>query len=377
MVVVYGLERMTFEVLRLLRERGARVHCIVNSWGNERIVALAEEIGASWSIGRYWYGFGRQLLNPVKLMQFALDSLITSLGLVRDAWHFRPTYIFMPEFVSILRNVPALALLRCLGVLVVFEVANAPAIGPFYRRLWRWVVNPFVDQFVCNSSFTERELLACGIPARKVSYVYNCAPTRASPLVDCPHRDPGKIIYVGQIIPEKGIDLLLEAVSLVVLRGHDVRLDVVGEINGTVPPAYASFRERLLARAKQPDLAGRTKFLGWREDVPALLATAAIHCCPSRPEIREGFGLVSIEAKLAGLPSVVFPSGALPELIRHREDGWICSEVTAEGLAEGIEYFLDDRDRLERAGRTARASAARFSRGRFQDGWLQVFSVPK
>src|SRR3989442_9978875 len=41
MVIVAGLERLTFETLRVLKERGAAVHCVVNSWENHRIVALA------------------------------------------------------------------------------------------------------------------------------------------------------------------------------------------------------------------------------------------------------------------------------------------------------------------------------------------------
>src|SRR5439155_11135154 len=55
MVSVTGLERMTFEVLRVVRRRGGSVHCVVNDWENHRIVPLAERIGASWSVGSYRY----------------------------------------------------------------------------------------------------------------------------------------------------------------------------------------------------------------------------------------------------------------------------------------------------------------------------------
>ena len=47
MVLVGGLERMTFEILGVLRKRGAVVHCIVNWWDNSRIVALAEGHGTT------------------------------------------------------------------------------------------------------------------------------------------------------------------------------------------------------------------------------------------------------------------------------------------------------------------------------------------
>jgi glycosyltransferase involved in cell wall biosynthesis len=154
-----------------------------------------------------------------------------------------------------------------------------------------------------------------------------------------------------------------------------VRLDVVGDMEGWVSNSYTGYREKLRARAAATDLAGRVSFLGYREDVPGLLAGASIHCCPSLPAQREGFGVVNIEAKQAGIPSVVFPTGALPEIVAHGVDGWLCDSPTAAALAEGIEYFLADPVRLERAGLAARASLERFSRERFAEAWWRVFRI--
>jgi glycosyltransferase involved in cell wall biosynthesis len=380
MSLVSGLEFMTFEVLRTLRARGAAVHSILNTWANwdrpqepHVIAGLAERIGASWSTGYYWYGFERRSRNPLKLGQLMWDILRTSGGLLRDAWHFRPSHVDLPDYLAVLRNAPALMLLRMVGCRVVFRLGNAPEPGPFYRRVWRYGVNPFVDRFVCNSRFTETELLAHGIPSHKVSRIYNCAPSRPEPDLSDIRRDAHRIIYVGQIIPEKGVDLVLDALAILVGRGHDVALDVVGEIEGWAPPPYARHREALVARAGLPDLTGRVRFLGWRTDVPDLLARASLLCCPSRPEQREGFGLVVLEAKLAGVPGIVCPTGALPELIEHGEDGWVASEVSAAALAEGLEYFLKDPVRLQRARHAARRSAERFSRERFAEAWWAVF----
>ena len=372
MVTISGLERMTFEVLGVLRERGAVVHCIVNSWENHRVVALAEQIGATWSTGYYWYPF-RRTLHPWSLAQFAWDIAMTSGGLLRDARRLRATHVLVPEFSSAIRNAPALALLRLFGARVILRLGNAPEAGPFYRRVWRRAIDPFVDRFVCNSRFTRRELLAHGIRPGKAALVYNAVPTRAGAVGSRGLRDHRRVIYIGQIIPEKGLNVLLDAAGLLAARGHDVRLDVVGDMEGWVSPSYAGYREKVVARAAAPDLAGRVRFLGHREDVPALLAAAGVHCCPSLPAVREGFGVVTIEAKQAGVPSVVFPTGAQPELIEHGRDGWVCRAATAEALAEGLAYFLSDPDRLERAGRAARESVPRFGRERFADGWWSVF----
>jgi len=254
------------------------------------------------------------------------------------------------------------------------HVHNAPAPGRFYRRLWRWAVNPLVSRFVCCSEETRARLVEHGLPAEKMSVIENIAPLRSRRAVADVAPDRGTVVYVGQIIPEKGVDLLLDALALVRARGYEARGVIVGQMEGWVAADYAGYRERLVTRAAAPDLAGEVRFLGWRDDVPSLLAAAGIHCLPSRPEMREGMPLVCLEAKSAGVPSVVSPVGSLPAIVHHRVDGFVCRGVSAEALAEGIEYFLADPARWERARSAARASVNRFDPERFGAAWWSVFT---
>ena len=372
MVSVFGLERMSFEVLRTLRENGAAVHCIVNRWQSSRVVDLADDVGASWSTGYYWYELRRRATVGARV-QALWDVFRTSLDLLGDAWRFRPTHVFAPEFNAIVRSAPALWILRRLGVRVVFRLGNAPESGRFYRYLWRFVIDPCVDQYAPNSRFIEQELLAHGIAARKARVIYNTVPRRSFSW-QTPKPVPGRILFVGQIIPSKGVDILLEAVAQLRRRNLDVSVDIVGDIEGWEHPGYAGYRSRVRARAQEADLAGCVRFLGFREDVPALMATASVHCLPSRPEQKEGFTVTTLEAKHAGLPSVVTRSGALPEMVRHQIDGWICGETTAPAIAEGLEYFLTDPARARLAGEEARAWERAFSRSRFASEWAEVFA---
>jgi glycosyltransferase involved in cell wall biosynthesis len=372
MVSVFGLERMSFEVLRTLRENGAAVHCIVNSWQSSRVVDLADDLGASWSTGYYWYELRRRATLGAWL-QAGWDVFRTSLDLLADARRFRPTHVFAPEFNAIVRSAPALWVLRRFGVRVVLRLGNAPESGRFYRYLWRYVIDCCVDQYAPNSRFIEQELLDHGIAEQKSRVVYNTVPRRSHAWV-ARQPAPGRVIFVGQIIPQKGVDLLLEAIAELRRSNRGVTLDVVGDIDGWEHPGYAGYRARLRARAEQPDLAGCVRFLGLREDVPALMAAASVHCLPSRPEQKEGFTVTTLEAKHAGLPSVVTRSGALPEMVRHRIDGWLCREVTASAIAQGIDYFLSDPERARRAGEEARAWERGFSRSRFASEWADVFA---
>lgn len=374
MVIVAGLERMTFEVLRILRERDVPVHCIVNAWENHRIIPLVQQIGASWSTGRYLRPINRRMLNPSKLGSGLWDIFLTSFALIWDSCRFRPTHILVPEFIAALRNGPALLFLRVLGVKVILRLGNPPPAGSSYRILWKNVINRLVSHFVCNSRYTMGELLRCGVPASKVSYIHNTSPTRLHASSGSVQRDWRKVVFVGQLIPEKGLHVLLDAIGLLVSRGRDVRLDVVGDLERWEPPSFAGYRDRLLLRAIKPDLAGRVNFLGYQDDVQRILRMAGIHCCPSQPEQREGFGVVNLEAKMAGIPSVVTPTGALPELIRHGTNGWICSDVSADALADGIDKFLTDRSLALAAGQEAFLSLENFKREAFAQSWWEVFS---
>jgi glycosyltransferase involved in cell wall biosynthesis len=373
MVTPGGLERMTFEVLRVLRDQGMAAHCIVNGWENYRITPLAESSGASWSVGPYWHSLRRQL-SPASVLKMSAEIVRVSADLARVSRRVQPTHVLVPEFTAVLRNLPALLWLRARGVRVVARLGTAPPAGRFYGRLWRWLIDPVVDHYVANSEFTRQELRAHGIAAGKIDMIENMSPRRREPPAEVA-RVPGRVIYVGQIIPGKGLDVLLEAIALLRRRGVDATLDVVGQIDGWEAPEYTGHRAALRERAKQPDLDGAVDYLGFREDVPALLARASVHCCPSLPELREGFGLVVLEAKLAALPSVVTPSGNLPEMIDHRRDGWICERADSGAVADGLEYFLRRPDELAAAGRAAMASADRYNERRFAAAWTRVFAT--
>ena len=373
MVIPGGLERMTFAALGACREQGAAVHVVVNGWASRGIVSLAEQAGAAWSTGRYLVPF-RRSASPALLARMVVDTVGTSAGLLRDAWRFTPTHVLVPEWMAVLRNWPALAWLRLRGCLVVMRLGNAPDEGRFHAALWRWAVAPFVDRFVANSQFIAGEVRRTGIDPARIEVIYN-TPSRA-PLAESPGPvDRTRVVYVGQVIPPKGVESLLEAVALVAARGLPITLEVLGDVDGWESPSYQGYRARVRARAQKPDLAGRVVFAGHRDDVIARLAMGAVHVCPSLPSQREGLAGTVLEAKLAGVPSVVTPTGSLPELVRHGVDGWIASAATAEAIAEGLTHFLADPGVRDRAGDEARRSLQQFSREAFSSGWARVCGV--
>ena len=359
MVIVSGLERMTFEVLRVIRERGGVVHCVVNNWENHRIVPLAERIGASWSTGFYTFGFSRRTLNPIRHAQSLWEIVRTSAGLLRDALRFRPTHVLVPEYTAILRNAPALALLRLSGVRIVFRIGNAPERGQVYDLLWRRVLPPLVTTFVPNSRFSYGRLQETGVPARKITLIRNALSRRV--VRDQTDEDVVRlaaarptVLTVGQIAPFKGTHLAVEAALGLIAEGHDIQAIIAGALP-ICPADLVTYVQHLQERIAVAGAGDRIHFVGGRENVPAIMRASFVLAAPILQE--ETFGNVVLEARSVGLPVVTFARGGLGELVTHRQTGYICPTADLAGLSEGLHYFLTQPGERDRASANSLAAA--------------------
>ena len=84
-------------------------------------------------------------------------------------------------------------------------------------------------------------------------------------------------------------------------------------------------------------------------------------------------GLVAVEAKSAGIPSIVFPSGGLKELIKHGTDGWVTQSKGVDELADALQYYLLNPEITEEQGRNARNSLKALQMDSFSERWLNVY----
>jgi glycosyltransferase involved in cell wall biosynthesis len=341
MVMVSGLERMTFEVLGVARRRGAAVHCILNGWENHRIVELAERIGATWSTGFYWYSFSSRPRTPLQVLPLVWDSVRTSAGLARVAIRFKPTHVLTPDYAAVLRNAPVLAILKMLRVRVVFRIANAPERGRIHDVLWRHVLPPFVTKFVPNSRFSYGRLQETGVPERKLTLIRNALSRRELTTADEEvvrlAASRLTILAVGQIAPFKGTHLLIEAMLELLAEGFDAQAIIVGALPQW-PAELVEYTARLREQLASAGASDRVHFVGNRENVLEIMKASYVLAAPITQE--ETFGNVALEARSVGLPVVTFARGGLTELVSHRRTGYLCETADLPGLLTGLRYFL-------------------------------------
>jgi glycosyltransferase involved in cell wall biosynthesis len=164
---------------------------------------------------------------------------------------------------------------------------------------------------------------------------------------------------VGRLDQVKGHSYLLDAFTMVAPRFADLCLVLVGD--GELLP-------ELRSRTQDAALTDRVLFLGWREDVPALLHALDVFVFPS---LSEGMGRALVEAMAAGLPIVATRVCSIPEVLADGEAGLLVEPASAPALAQGIERLLRD---PELRGRLAKAARER-ARGYSIEAMLQKIEV--
>lgn len=139
------------------------------------------------------------------------------------------------------------------------------------------------------------------------------------------------VFYVGRIVFEKGLDLLLDAAVKVLARKEKVKFIIAGK------GAYAG---HLHDRAKQMGLYHKFYFTGYINDLTrnALFSTADVAVFPS---LYEPFGIVALEAMAAGTPVVVTDTGGLGEVVHHGKNGLKAFPNNPESLADNILWILN------------------------------------
>jgi glycosyltransferase involved in cell wall biosynthesis len=163
------------------------------------------------------------------------------------------------------------------------------------------------------------------------------------------------LVFVGRLVREKGVEVLLEAMPEVLAAHPEAKLVVAG----------GGWRGHLEERAKALGVGGKVAFAGFvpEEELPLLYAVAEVAVYPS---LYEPFGIVALEAMAAGVPVVTSDAGGLREVVRHGETGLQTWANNPGSLAWGIKQVLSD----GRLAARLREAGAREVRQRY--GWEAI-----
>jgi phosphatidylinositol alpha-1,6-mannosyltransferase len=202
------------------------------------------------------------------------------------------------------------------------------------------------DRVVANSGAVAQRLRALGL-ARDVAIVF--PGVDPFPLARRPAPAP-TVVFVGRLVARKGIDRLIDAVAL--LRDRNIALHVVGS---------GPQRDVLVARARDAGIGDKVLFSGAVDDGARNEALARAWCfaMPARREGGdiEGFGIVYLEAAMAGLATIGGRDCGAEDAIEDGVTGLLVDGNNTDAIASAIAALIDDPARAAAMGIAGRERA--------------------
>ena len=333
--------------------------------------ALAREISVQLAT-RGWKNVLCFLAPPADAVREYLSLPNVAIEVLPDSWklaweptrglahilaRYHPEIVHM-QFTGFISPYPWLA--KYFGVKKVFftDQSSRPEghvsrRAPLWRRIGTRVANYPLDRVVCISDYVRDCWVSSDVlPAGRFVRIYNSVD--ASPCAadgrevrrkyGIPEGRP-VVLQVSWVIPEKGFDDLLAAARLVADQNPAVHFLMAGE---------GADRQRLMTETVKAGLEGHVTWTGivTKPVETGLYAAADVVCQVSRWE--EAFGYVIAEALASGRPVIGTRTGAIPELVRHGQTGFLVERRNPTELAGRILELLGDpalRRRMGEAGR--------------------------
>ncbi len=181
-----------------------------------------------------------------------------------------------------------------------------------------------------------------------------------------PRVPAGEDAIVGtacRLVPTKGIDTLIRSIPVLRDQIPTVRLEIAG-----AGPDQA----RLESLVRDFGLSDRVKFLGWQDNLAAIMAHWAVFALPS---MDEGLPIVVLEAMGSSLPVVASARGGLPEVVEDGRTGWLVPPNDPEAVADRLRRLLLNREQRQAMGAAGRVRVLQhFSSARMVDEIARIYS---
>jgi colanic acid/amylovoran biosynthesis glycosyltransferase len=230
------------------------------------------------------------------------------------------------------------------------DVTSAPMMGGIKGFAYRVRIRRAfrsASQVLAVSEFTAAKAISLGAPPEKVKIHHI-----GIPIKEVTPREETKydLVFVGRLVPIKGVIDLIEAVRILKRRGrNDIRTVIVGD---------GPLRQSLEQAASNDNLP--ISFLGAMEPtiLPSILSRSRIFVAPSNTTKEghaEGFGMVFLEAAAQSLPVVAYRHGGVTESVKGDVTGLLVQEGNVPALADAIASLLDDETFARRLGCAGRA----------------------
>lgn len=219
---------------------------------------------------------------------------------------------------------------------------------PLLTGLYRWVtprayraaalvitLSPFMQDLAIKGGAEARRVAVMpnGIDPSAIGLATDAAPSRQKLERKSKREKAGlNILFVGRLSPEKGVDVLLEACSLIRKEGVEFFLNVVGG---------GPDMDVLRLLAARSGIADCIRFVGSvpRKELADWYSDADVVCLPSRSDSFPG---VMLEALVSGTPVVGSRTGGIPAVVADGENGILVDTGSPRSLANALKKIAEE-----------------------------------
>ncbi len=329
-----GSELRISKMVEYLLSQGHEVDVLCGKWWEGD--APEHLIGVPFN--RRIYRGGRSTMSALSFTLSAAREMPRLRGRY-DIVEFNMSPMLHLSLIGLARRMPALRSAKMVGMLheawqeYWFEYAGLVAGAAGYLLEHHAVFS--LDRVITISEFNRRRFERWGVDPDRVSVIrpgVDIGTIGASP----PSPTTSDLIFVGRLVRDHRVDLLVEAVRCLKERGRTVRLVVVGG-----GPELDALR----SQATRQEVSEQIIFTGLLEshrEVYGLMKSSKVFVFPSAPH--GGWSIACVEGNAAGLPIVTVGPGEIgtpAELVQTHANGLVAREHTAESMAESIETLLD------------------------------------
>ena len=202
-----------------------------------------------------------------------------------------------------------------------------------------WMLTYEATDVIVNSNFMKNDLQRLfGLPFEKINVISNGVNLTTYNGVERDYTfrrqyalDNEKIIlFMGRLVFEKGVQHLINSMKKILTYYHDSKLVIAGK---------GGMMDELKAQVEALGISDKVYFTGYlnAKEVAKIYKCSDVAVFPST---YEPFGIVALEAMLAGVPTVVSDVGGLNEIVTHGEDGMKSYAGNPESLADSILHLL-------------------------------------
>jgi glycosyltransferase involved in cell wall biosynthesis len=207
--------------------------------------------------------------------------------------------------------------------------------------------NKTINTFLVGSAYMENELVRNNFDRSKIHILPPCVQSYPKELQQFPSKP--SILFVGQLIKGKGVDLLLEAYQHLIHKiGLPIPLHIIGRGNE---------ENALHQQVKESGNVSSVIFHGWvaHEELAEYYDKSTVVVIPSRWP--EPFGMVGVEAMLRERAVVGANVGGISDWLKHGENGYVFPANDPKALSEAIYSLVSDLELSKNMGKLGKKMA--------------------